>query len=822
MMNKKIIQTILFLGLCLSNCAYCQFRDADLNQDGVVNSYDLHAILNLWLNDCYESPCYNIDTNNDGIVDFLDLAKVAEFWKNTNNNSYQVAYWPLNESSGTIAYDATSHGHNATLKNMTTSDHVAGKRGNALDFDGSDDYLLVSATSNGMGKYFTKDFSIAMWVYKIQSTEQYETLIGIESTSQYTTYGYEGFTIELDYGTPVMYIADSNEDMERTYANFSFTPDKWQHLCIIREGGILNFYLDGELQSTELINNENIRFGSRWPGYDVIGETYDSSYGHNALFKGRLDDIHLYNFAIPESLVNKIARQDYAWNPQPRNATANIATNTELSWQKGVFAASTNCHDVYFGTSSTEVLNATTSTTGTYKGRQTSRLFEPGELTENSFYYWRIDDVNGTSTHKGSVWSFKTSDKPFTTLASSSQTGYESYGAADGLRFEGAAGTCWKGSPNQSNWYWQINCNQPQQVGSLLMVMGEPGTTDSELEFYQNNAPLNYKWQYSNNGSTWYDLNETQVTNEKRTFRIQRFTNAVTAKYFRIVISNCIGEYPTIREVEFYSDTNADISFDDWIIAVDITNEPGAPYGNTSWFVARARQCTGWENVQAQQIWVDNFDEAFLNVEPYPMCVFVSGSFDEWCQVTRAYFVGMQEVLRNGNIPMWGSCGGAQMMGLLSEPGCENPWDCPRCRARDNHTPAWSPIYGYIGYTNPLIEPSWCGDYSNNTYEIGDYKILQKTSDPVFTGLANPFYGYEYHCGQLNYLPTGWHQIGGRGDLNTLTEMQCFRRDDRLIYGAQFHIENNSSSSITNNNSIIIMGNFVNLAQQWGGYHPPQ
>lgn len=817
-MIKEKMQTAIFLLLCVFSCGYSQFRDADLNQDGIVNNKDLYAVSNFWLNDCYQSPCYNIDTNNDGIVDFLDLTNVAAFWNNTNSNSYQVAYWPLNESSGNTAYDATPNGHNAVLKNMTSSNRVAGKRGNALYFDGINDYLLISAASNGMGQYFTKDFSIAMWVYKIQSAEQYETLIGIESTSRYTTYGYEGFTIELDYGTPVMYIADSNEYMECTYANFSFTPNQWQHLCIVREGGILKFYLDGVLQSTELINNTNIRFGSRWPGYDVIGETYDSCYGYNASFKGRLDEIRLYNFAIPESLVDKISQQDYAWKPQPPNASANIPTDTYLSWQKGTFAASTNCHDVYFGTNSTDVLNATTSTTGIYKGRQTSRLFEPVELIADKFYYWRIDDVNGASVRKGSVWSFKTTGKPFTTSASSSQTGYESCGAADGLRFEAAAGTCWKGAPNQSNWYWQISFNQPQSVGSLLMIMGEPGAAGSELEFYQNNAPLNYKWQYSANGSTWYDINPTQITNEKRTFRIQRFDNAIIAKYFRIAISGCIGDYPTIREIEFYSDTDAAIEFDNWLVAVDITNEPGPPYGNTSRFVARARQCTGRQNIQAQQIWVGNFDEAFLNIEPYPMCVFVSGSYDEWCQVTREYFVGMQEVLLNGNIPMWGSCGGAQMMGLLSEPGCQNHWDCPRCRVRDNHNPAWSPIYGYIGYINPAIEPLWCGDYYNNIYEIGDYRILQTTSDPVFTGLANPFSAYEYHCGQLNYLPAGWHQIGGRGDINTLTEMQCFRRDDRPVYGAQFHIENDSSSSATNNNSRIIMENFLNIAQQWGGY----
>jgi GMP synthase-like glutamine amidotransferase len=819
-MDKKIFKIIL-LTLFLTNFAFCQFRDADLNQDGVVNSYDLIPIMNFWLSDCYESPCYNVDINQDGTVDFYDFTFLSKFWKVTNNNSYQVAYWPLNETTGTTIYDKTPNGHNASMKNMTTSDHVSGKRGYALDFDGTDDYLWISAKSNGMGQYFTKDFSIAMWVYKIASSSQYETLIGIESTSRYTTYGYEGFTIELDNGVPVMYIADSNEYMETTYANFAFTNNQWQHLCIIREGGNLKFYLDGKLQSSKTINNVNIRFGSIWPGYDVIGETFDSCYGHNATFKGRLDDIHLYNYAIPQSLVHKIAQQDYAWLPTPENASVGNSLDTSLLWQKGVFAVSENCHDVYFGTSGSEVLNATTSATGIYKGRQTSRLFDPVQLIPNTNYYWRIDDVNGSSVHTGNVWSFKTSDEIFATSSSSSQIGYQSSGAYDQTRFAADLGQCWKGSYNENTWYWQIYFEQPKQIGSLLMIMGEPGQTNSELQFYQLNAPLNYIWQYSNDETTWTNISETQVTNERRTFRIQRFNNEITAKYFRLSITDCIGLYPTIREIEFYSNTNSQISFDDWIVAVDITNEQDAPYGNTSWFIARARQCDNWTNVQGQQIWVDDFDEAFLYIEPYPMCVFVSGSFDEWCQVTREFFTGMQEVLVNGNIPMWGSCGGAQMMGLLLEPGCENRWDCPRCRVRENHNPAWSPIYGYIGYKNNSIEPLACVSYSNNVYEIGDYLITQEVGDQALNGLTNPFYGYEYHCGQLNYLPAGWTQICGAGS-DTLTQMQCFRRDDRYIYGAQFHIENDSSNSTTNANSVIIMTNFLNIAHNWGGYHPPQ
>jgi hypothetical protein len=816
---KYFFYTIL-ISVCLVDCAYAHFSDADLYQDGVVDYLDLQMLSSFWLDDCYQSPCYNIDTKEDGLIDFYDFTYLSGNWKITDHNSFQVAYWPFNEGSGTVAHDSTANGHNAAFRNMTSSAWIAGKRQGALQFDGSDDYLSISETSNGLGQYFKKDFSIALWINQYSPQTDYQVPIGIESTSRFEAYGFEGFTIEIYNGVPSIYIAYADDQREIVPATAPLLANQWQHLCVVRDGPLVKIYYDGKLNTSQVITDANIKFGSAWPGYDVIGATKDSYYDVACPFKGKLDDIHLYNFAIPESLIHKLAQQDYAWLPEPENGSANVFVESSLSWQKGTWPRDYNCHDVYLGTDYNQVFTADINTAQIYKGRQTSRLYDPCNLNPNTFYYWRVDDFNGTQIHKGSVWSFKTSDSVSSIEASSSQPGYGPGGAYDGYRFEGGVGKCWKGIAGQGSWSWQINFSAPRQIGSVLMIMGEPGDPTDKMRYAHRNAPSNYKWQYSNDGSTWYDLAETVETSEGRLFRIHRFNTAIVAEHFRLVISGCVGSYPTIREIELYNDVDADIAFDDWLVAVDITNEAGPPYGNTEWFIELARRCSGWGNVQGQQIWVADFNEAFLDIEPYPLCVFLSGSFDEWCQVNRSYFTGLQEVVVNGHIPMWGSCGGAQVLGLLIDPGSEHPWDCPRCRLQ--HSPAWSPIYRHIGYINPSIEPQACGDYSNCIYESGAYLITKVTSDPVFAGLSEPFWAFESHCGELSYLPTGWHRIGGppSGDEYHRTYNQCFRRDDRYIYGAQFHIENNYNSE-TNSNAAQIMTNFLGLAQQWGGYNPP-
>lgn len=109
--------------------------------------------------------------------------------------------------------------------------------------------------------------------------------------------------------------------------------------------------------------------------------------------------------------VNTIVTYDVdlakaAWNPSPLDAVivnGNQYDSTILSWSSGVDAQS---HDVYFGTNENAVSDANT-TSAEYQGNQLlgNETFDPGTLALGQTYYWRIDEIDG-STVKGTVWSF--------------------------------------------------------------------------------------------------------------------------------------------------------------------------------------------------------------------------------------------------------------------------------------------------------------------------------------------------------------------------------------------------------------------------------
>ncbi len=384
--------------------------------------------------------------------------------------------------------------------------------------------------------------------------------------------------------------------------------------------------------------------------------------------------------------------------------------------------------------------------------------------------------------------------------ASTTAVGTAPQGALDADRLSVEPASVWKGEVGEATWWWQIRFAKPRPVGAILQIHGDH---PSVLQ----NAPRRYVWQASEDGRAWRDLEETETSRERRLFRIHRLSETRRVRSLRLRISQCVGDAPVLREVELYETPSAKIEFADWIVSVS-TRESSELPGGSGAFVRLARECPGWEKVLAQQIWIGDFDEAYVAAEPRPLCAFLTGNSKEWCQRTREPWRGVQEVLARRNLPMWGACGGAQAMAILEETGVDHPWDCPRCRDPDDPK---LPIYTHIGHTGPAP----CGDYTKSIGERGKFQIRQTARDPAFEGLPEVFEIMESHIGQIAWAPQGWVRVATKGP-GALTENQCLRVRDRYIYAAQFHIEMPG----TPDNSRKIMGNFLSLARQWGGYNP--
>ncbi|MFA8343506.1 MAG: T9SS type A sorting domain-containing protein, partial [Rhodothermaceae bacterium] len=227
-----------------------------------------------------------------------------------------------------------------------------------------------------------------------------------------------------------------------------------------------------------------------------------------------------------------------ATSPSPANGATNISSNITLSWTAGT---NTDNHDVYFGTSSS-------LGSGDLKVNQTSTSYNPGSLSLNTTYYWRIDEKNSNGTTTGAVWSFTTASTNLVDHTnppgSGTITARAQISAAEGkdkafdnLYTSGTQNSNWSkwldngGTPSSSNPSWiQLELTQAQIVNKLVII--------SANDDYGRD-PEDFRLKGSNDGSNWTTLNSW--TGETFASRFQRkefsFSNSTGYKYYKLEIT---------------------------------------------------------------------------------------------------------------------------------------------------------------------------------------------------------------------------------------------------------------------------------------------
>ena len=188
-------------------------------------------------------------------------------------------------------------------------------------------------------------------------------------------------------------------------ADGAFYPNTWAKL-IWSPGGLAvshDVYFDDNYEDVEAGTPEAFR-GNETSPYYIVGFTdypFPEGLVNGMTYYWRIDEV---NDAHPDSpwrgnVWSFTVPPKKAYNPVPSDNAKYIDTNVTLSWTPGFGA---KLHVVYFGEDFDTVNNATG---GASVGPTT---YSPGELELGKVYYWRVDELDGTNTYKGDVWSFRT------------------------------------------------------------------------------------------------------------------------------------------------------------------------------------------------------------------------------------------------------------------------------------------------------------------------------------------------------------------------------------------------------------------------------
>ena len=207
-----------------------------------------------------------------------------------------LAYWPLDESSGTVAPD-TLGAFDGALVNGPVWRPGEGRIDGALDFDGDNDYVDISGLdiSSGSGASFAfwfnaDDFGVsdARFISKatgVQEQDHYWMVSTLNSTAL-------RFRLKAGGNTTTLI---SNRGVVQA--------SQWHHVAATYDGSQMRLFLDGaEIASV-----------AKTGGVDADG-TVGAALGNqpggdgNRSFDGRLDDMRVYNYALTAAVIDSLAR----------------------------------------------------------------------------------------------------------------------------------------------------------------------------------------------------------------------------------------------------------------------------------------------------------------------------------------------------------------------------------------------------------------------------------------------------------------------------------------------------------------------------------
>lgn len=140
----------------------------------------------------------------------------------------------------------------------------------------------------------------------------------------------------------------------------------------------------------------------------------------------------------------------------------------------------------------------------------------------------------------------------------------------------------------------------------------------------------------------------------------------------------------------------------------------------------------------------------------------LSGNNTDWDEYDMTSFTDLKRIIREGDWPVLGLCGGMQLIGLVHDVPCGPMGRLPEGMADPDpdHQPGMLKEKGY-------------------------YTINILRTDPLFDGVEERSVFCEQHYCELKAIPPGFVHLAA----SELSPIQAIRHETRPVYGTLFHPE---------------------------------
>jgi len=310
-----------------------------------------------------------------------------------------VAYFKLDDGSGTVAADASGSGNHGTLIGPTLG-WVTGYDGAALACAAPAATEIADRLEFPTTGMSVTAGTVCVWGYLAdpQPATSGRYFFGHTTQPQFSN----RIQIYMQDGTNVSRKLDIGMgDNHTAKADIMELPMKeWLHVAMTWNNGAYVIYVNG----AQVANGTYTGLTGIHP---VANFGNDGSSAPYEAFSGMLDEARVYNRAITAAEAKEIFQLPHvpqaprikAWEPSPADGARDVALPL-LQWKS---LDTIKLHDVYVGT------DPNLTAADLLGSRQPLKMFfyVPG-LKPGTTYYWRVDEIDpdGTTVHTGDVWSF--------------------------------------------------------------------------------------------------------------------------------------------------------------------------------------------------------------------------------------------------------------------------------------------------------------------------------------------------------------------------------------------------------------------------------
>jgi len=367
--------------------------------------------------DCGNNETLNVEVFS---LSFWYNIPSTQSWNHIISRGQHVSSWgdPGSVNWGVMMYSGEQRILFETYNNTSwagiTADTTTGEWHHAVaTYDGDTMQLYhdgqLASSSSGLGIFLdqSRPFLIGarsdagsaggFFNGSIDEVGYLNTILAPEDIEAIMNDGIEGITIN-----PLARRPDPKDGaiLNQTWGTLSWSPGYFAVSQDVYFGDDFGEVNDGTRESDVFRGSQDA--SSLYFVFGFSGYPYPEGLVPGTTYYWRIDEVNDANAASPwkGNVWSFTVPSTKAYEPTPADGSDFIDSETvTLSWTEGYGAI---FHNVYLGDDFDTVDNATDGPD------QVRTTYEPGALEPGKNYFWRVDESDGTITHKGDIWTFKT------------------------------------------------------------------------------------------------------------------------------------------------------------------------------------------------------------------------------------------------------------------------------------------------------------------------------------------------------------------------------------------------------------------------------